>query len=196
MSPAMIDKDAAPRLLRWRPFFLLTLFFCSALVLGGCSGKEEASPVPVKAKSGDGAAVKAHKIPTDAAHLDVGFQHFNKGLKLALQGKYDMALKEYEQALKVHPKSAETYNNIGFAYYDKKDYDEAISNQEKALELNPDIANAFFGLALAYEKKGDKEKALVNWKEFTKRADPKSKWHKNAMRHIKDLTMNKKQMTH
>lgn len=181
-----------------RPGILIvvSVFFCFAVVLGGCSGKDEGTAPSVKGQAVKGAAADAHKMPKDAAHLDVGFQHFNKGLRLALQGKYDLALKEYEEALKTHPDSAETYNNIGFAYYDKKEFDEAIANQKKALELNPEIANAYFGLALAYEKKGEMQKALSNWKEFTKRSDPKSKWHKNAMRHIENLSTTKKQMTH
>jgi len=173
--------------------------FVLALDLSGCSKKSDTPATSKAAKqAGQRAAppVAPHKMPPHSTPSDPVMEHFNKGLRNSLQGKYDKAIKEYRAVLKARPDSAAAYNNIGFAWYDKKDMDKAIKNHKKALELNPDLANGYYGLALAYEKKGDKEKALKNWQEFTKRADPSSKWHLKAMDHIKKLTANKKQKTH
>jgi len=169
--------------------------FVLALDLSGCSKKNETPPAP-RAAGQAAPAMAPHKMPPHGMKADPVMEHFNTGLKYSLKGKYDLAIKEYRAVLKKRPDSAAAYNNIGFAWYDKKDMDKAIKNHKKALKLNPDLANGYYGLALAYEKKGDKEKALKNWQEFTKRADPSSKWHMKAMDHIKKLTANRKQKTH
>jgi len=175
---------------------VVTVLFCLVLAVSGCSKTNEAPSAAKNIKGHKTIGVPAHKMPGDAAHSSSGISNFNKAVMLSRHKQYDEAIKEYLLHLKAHPKSAAAYNNIGFAYYDKKDLDKAIENHKKSLELNPELANGYFGLALAYEKKGDKKKALANWKEFTKRADPSSKWHKKAMEHIKELTKNKKQKTH
>ncbi len=186
-----------PWTLRLRMLMVVTALIFFAFEISGCSKKKEApATAPAKARSEKAPVVAPHQMPADAGHGVPGIDHFNKGLQLSSHKKYDEAIKEYRLALKARPKSAAAYNNIGFAYYDKKDMDRAIENHGKAVELNPSLANGYFGLALAYEKKGDNTKALANWKEFTKRVDPKSPWHKKAMEHIKELTKNKKQKTH
>jgi len=190
---------SAQRVSPWlRMLMAVAVLFFLAIDISGCSKKDEAPVVAKKTQAPQAGGNAAHKMPTDAQHSAPGMKHFNKGLEYSLQHKYAAAIKEYRLALKTRPKLAAAYNNIGFAYYDKKELDKAIKNHNKALEITPSLANAYFGLALAYEKKGDKDKALTNWKEFTKRADPKSKWHIKAMAHIKELTKktNTKQKTH
>ncbi len=195
MIPAMRVR---PWTMRLKMLMVITALFFFALDISGCSKKNETPPVAKKAQGKPTIGVPAHKMPSDARHSDPRLVHFNKGLQYSLHQKYDEAIAEYKLVLKTHPGNAPAYNNIGFAYYDKKDMDKAIENHGKALKIDPELANAYFGLALAYEKKGDKKKALANWKEYTKRADPKTKWHMKAMGHIKELTTktNPKQKTH
>jgi len=193
MISAMREKPKTPRM---RIFILIIALFFFAIDISGCSQQSEGPAVSKKPQGHKTIGVPAHKMPRNAKHRASYGEHFNKALQLAMQQKYDEAIKEYKLHLKAHPGSAAAYNNIGFAYYDKKDMDKAIENHRKALEISPSLVNGYFGLALAYEKKGDTKKALTNWQEFTKRADPKSKWHIKAMRHIKELTKNKKQKTH
>ena len=63
----------------------------------------------------------------------------------------------------------------------------AVVHQKKALELKPELANGYFGLAMAYEKMGKKTEAIANWKEFSKLAQPHSKWWMTAQEHIQAL---------
>ncbi len=193
MGPARVERS---RILHPGLFLAIMALFLFGLAMSGCSKKNEAPSAPKKAIGRKTIGVPSHKAPPHTNPHDPAMEHFFKGLRLSQTHKYDLAIKEYREVLKKRPKSAEAYNNIGFAYYDMKDYKRAIKNHKKALEINHDLANAYFGLALAYEKKGEKKKALANWQEFTKRADPGSKWHKKAMEHIKDLTKNQKQKTH
>jgi len=189
-------KSAGPWTLGLKMVLVVSVLTFLTLDISGCSKKNEAPAVAKKAQGKPTIGVPAHKVPVGPQHSSPHMEHFNKALQYSLHQKYDDAISEYKLVLKKHPNSAAAYNNIGFAYYDKKDIDKAIENHSKALELNPKLANGYFGLALAYEKKGDNNKALANWKEYAKMADPKIKWHKKAMSRIKELTKNKKQKTH
>ncbi|MBI5345240.1 MAG: tetratricopeptide repeat protein [Deltaproteobacteria bacterium] len=143
----------------------------SALILSGCSRGEKAAESP----------------SPSATVVDEGKAHFDKGVQLSMKGQYDEAIKEYEETIKLNPKSAQAYNNLGFAYMDKGDVERAIESQKKAVELNASLANAYYGLALALEKKGDKKEALKNWKEFMKMSEPHGKWWLKAQEHVKAL---------
>jgi tetratricopeptide (TPR) repeat protein len=113
--------------------------------------------------------------------------HFDKGVQHSMKGETDLAIKEFEETLRVNPASPEAHNNLGFAYYDKGDIDKAVEHQKKALEGNPNLANGYYGLAMALEKKGDKEGAIINWKQFMNLSQPHSKWWLQAQAHIKNL---------
>ena len=113
--------------------------------------------------------------------------HFNKGVEFSLKGDLAEAIREYEAAIKINPGIPEAHNNLGFAYMDQGELDKAVDHQKKALELKPDLANGYFGLAMAYEKMGKKTEAIANWKEFSKLAQPHSKWWMTAQEHIRAL---------
>lgn len=157
-------------------YFAASAAVVAALSLGpaGCS-KEQKSAETTTAQ------------PAVASSAAAAKEHFDKGVQFSMKGDLDGAIKEFDETLKLDPKSAEAHNNIGFAYYDKGDTDKAIEHQKMALENNPNLANGYFGLAMALEKKGDKEGAIANWKEFMKLAQPHSKWWMQAQAHIKNL---------
>ncbi|OGQ62270.1 MAG: hypothetical protein A2V21_309000 [Deltaproteobacteria bacterium GWC2_55_46] len=137
----------------------------------GCSKGEQAQNAPGQ----------------EAAQADPGKEHFEKGVQHSLKGELDEAIKEYETVLTYNPQSAEAYNNLGFAFYDKGAYDKAVESQKKAIEMNPNFAYAYYGLALALEKTGDKKGALENWKQFSNLAQPHSKWWTKAQERIQAL---------
>ncbi|HYE24600.1 MAG TPA: tetratricopeptide repeat protein [Clostridia bacterium] len=61
---------------------------------------------------------------------------WNKAGMAALQlGRYDEAIQAFSRATKQDKKYAEAVNNLGVAFYLKKDYRRAISHYRKALEL-------------------------------------------------------------
>lgn len=158
-----------------KKFFGIAALF-AALALGavlpsGCS-KESKSP------EGQQQAAQG---------ADAAKEHFDKGVQLSLKGQIDEAIKEYEETIRLNPKSSEAHNNLGFAYMDKGDVDKALEHQKHAVEINPNLANAYFGLAMAYEKKGDKPNAIANWKKFSEMSQPHSKWWTKAQEHIQAL---------
>ena len=96
-------------------------------------------------------------------------------------GDYDMAIKDYDEAIKFNPMSARTcnkeeftdfdreiwislaiaYNNRGAAYHYKKGkYDRAIEDYNQAIRLAPGNAAMYLNRGYAYDNKGDYDRAI------------------------------------
>lgn len=166
----------------------IAVFIGAAMLLAapyGCSKESKAPATKAEAPAMQG------EMPANHANLpgmqDEAKAHFDKGIEASLRGSLDDAIREYEAALKINDNIPEAHNNLGFAYLDKSEFEKAIEHQKRAIELKPDLANAYFGLAMAYERTGKGNEALVNWKEFSKLAQPHSKWWLTAQEHIKAL---------
>ncbi|CAF0863571.1 unnamed protein product [Didymodactylos carnosus] len=87
------------------------------------------------------------------------------------KGEYDLALMNYEKALKIklkalppdHPSLALTYGNMGIVLQEKGEYDLALMNYDKALKIqlkalppdHPDIALTYNNMGNVHQKKGE-----------------------------------------
>ena len=80
-------------------------------------------------------------------------------------GNYDLAIENFNEAIKLKPDFAAAYTNRGLVYRNKRNYDRAIEDHTKAIELNPDYAEAYFNRGNTYTEKGDFDLAIV---DFTK----------------------------
>ncbi len=74
-----------------------------------------------------------------------GYFDFNKG-------KYDDAIKYFENAIKSDPKAAIIYYNLGSTYLKMKEYTKAVNYLQKAVKLDPEFKEAHYNLALALGK--------------------------------------------
>ncbi|MHC4183915.1 MAG: tetratricopeptide repeat protein, partial [Planctomycetota bacterium] len=72
----------------------------------------------------------------------------------------EAAIKEFETAIDINPKSAEAYSNIGLIYCEKGMFDEAVTVLKKATEVDPTFPDAHNNLGYAYWNKGMKKKAM------------------------------------
>lgn len=77
------------------------------------------------------------------------------------EGKTELAIREYEEAIERNPASAATHFNLAIAYYLEKNMAGAISALEKVVELNPLDVEAHYNLACLwlYQKDLDKAKS-------------------------------------
>jgi tetratricopeptide (TPR) repeat protein len=88
----------------------------------------------------------------------------NRGVAYRRKGEYDRALRDYEQAIRLNPSSANAYNNRGVIYRIKCDYDRAIADYDEAIWLKSgDYPAAFYNRALAYSDKGEYDHALTDF---------------------------------
>ncbi len=81
-------------------------------------------------------------------------KHYNKGIELYKQGKYDQAGREFKKAIELKPNDVYALYGLGNTYYCKAKYDDAVKIYSKAININPDYAKVHYSLSLAYSKLG------------------------------------------
>jgi tetratricopeptide (TPR) repeat protein len=97
----------------------------------------------------------------------------NRGVARRLQGEYDLALQDYNEAIRLNPTSAAQFNNRGVIYRIKGNYDQAIADYGQAIALRNDYPAAFYNRALAYADKGAFDSALADF-AIVLRFDPRN----------------------
>ena len=83
---------------------------------------------------------------------------FQKGDRLAQTDKLEEAIAAYRQALRIQPKYAEAYHQIGLAYGRLNQYPEAVKAFKEAVHLRPQWGLAQENLGVAYIK-------MANWRD-------------------------------
>ena len=114
--------------------------------------------------------------PTPEAHHALGKVYL-------AQGKFDDAIREFEQSLSGNKNQAQIYNDLGVAWLQKGDVNRSIDSFNKALQLDGNSLEALFNRALAYEKQSRFDEAKADWNEYLKR-DSTSPWADEARRHL------------
>jgi tetratricopeptide (TPR) repeat protein len=121
-----------------------------------CTGRE--GPIADVVIAGCTAIIQAAQEP--AAKLATAFN--NRGVAYRLKGKYDQALEDFDQSIRLNPSSPKHYNNRGIIYRIRHDYDRAIADYNEAIWLKSDFPAAFYNRAVAYFDQGEYERALAD----------------------------------
>ena len=79
-------------------------------------------------------------------------------------GEYDLAVEEFEAALRLNPNYFFALSNLGNIYGKKKKYDQAILYTQKALEQKPDYAPGHYNLAKALHLTGNPDQAMSSYR--------------------------------
>ncbi len=104
------------------------------------------------------------------------------GIAMRKQGKWEMAVANYKEALKVAPNEAGLYYNIGLAYTDGKEYAKCAQSFNKALKSDHEIhkkspsvarniASVFLKIGMIGEAKSLIEDSLVVFSDDSKLKD-------------------------
>ncbi len=83
----------------------------------------------------------------------------DRGLQLYREKRYDEAVVQFTEALKLRPDFAQAANNLGFVYYRQQRYAEAARWLENTLKIDPSRAVAYLNLGDAYFNDGNTTKA-------------------------------------
>ena len=89
--------------------------------------------------------------------------HVLRGDVYAEEENWDLALAEYEQAIRLNPDHAAAYAGRGYALAGKGDEGAAIDDYIRAIRLDPNNLVAYARRGLAYERQGDAEKAAADF---------------------------------
>lgn len=84
---------------------------------------------------------------------------FNLGLQHLRDGRIDMAIESFKQAIKEDPKNAYFQKGLGMAYLAKREPGKAVEAFKKALEINPYYADVHNDLGTALSLAGKPEEA-------------------------------------
>ena len=68
-------------------------------------------------------------------------EHFEKGLEYGNQDKWDEAIAEFQEAIRLDPEFGRAYWGLGYSYLAKGELGKAIEALEKYLQLEPDASD-------------------------------------------------------
>jgi len=100
---------------------------------------------------------KSEKYPGASSEVNL---YNSRGYNSFEKGQFDLAIADYNRALKIDPNDPMVLANRGIAYAAKGDFDKAIADHTKVVELDPKNSKAYHDLGLSYANKGDFDKAI------------------------------------
>ncbi len=72
------------------------------------------------------------------------------------------SIKDYDEAIRLDPQSAEAHYKRGFAYQNMGQGERAIEDFDRAIRINPEFAMAYSNRGYAYLNKGQYDRAVVD----------------------------------
>jgi len=114
-------------------------------------------------------AITSRKL--SPANLSITFN--SRGIAWHDKGDNDRAIADFNEAIRLNPKDADTFANRGIAWGNKGDNDRAIADFNEAIRLNPQDTLAFANRGIAWRNKGDNDRAIADFNEMI-RLNPKS----------------------
>ena len=119
----------------------------------------EHNPTPDQKISGCTAVIEAGKLKGKG----LAFAFINRGVAYYEKGQHDLAMDNYDQAIKLNPKYASAFFNRGSSFQDKKQHDRAIEDYDQAIKFDPKYADAFFNRGNTYQDKGQPDRAIQDY---------------------------------
>ena len=80
-------------------------------------------------------------VPTPPPAVSPAVEHFDKGFEYFQQEKWDEAMAEFQEAIRLDPEFGEAYEGLGYSYVNKGEFEKAIEALEKYLQLEPDASD-------------------------------------------------------
>ena len=92
-------------------------------------------------------------------------QKLQEAISKHQEGRLEEAEKIYLDILKIDPKNADVYNNLGILFQINNKFEEAIEYYKKAIEFKSDFAEAYNNLGFLLQKLKRFDEAVINYNE-------------------------------
>ena len=104
--------------------------------------------------------------------------YINRGILEMSRERYDVAEKNFDDALTLLPKLPEAHVDLGSTLINMKKYDEGVKETELGIQLGThEPERAWYNLGIAYERQGNIQKAYESYRQASnlnpKWQDPK-----------------------
>jgi tetratricopeptide (TPR) repeat protein len=139
---------------------------------------EQGKWIKVRQQDKEGWFAKADAVPLEEAvdyftrRIDSSpqdaYAYKSRGHARRLGSELDLALKDYDEAIRLAPKEAAYRFGRGTAWHETGDYDKAIKDYNEAIQLDPKYTLAYHTRGLAWRAKGDYDKAIGDFTEAIK----------------------------
>ena len=145
-----------------------TQLSADAIALNGrvdaAQGGNEAAVKVANLQGGSNTLVVPAAVPTSDRQR--AQQANDRGLQLYREKRYEEAVAQFTEALKLRPDFAQAANNLGFVYYRQQRYLEAARWLENTLKIDPSRAVAYLNLGDAWFHAGEKARAKQAYTTF------------------------------
>ncbi|MCX5893812.1 MAG: tetratricopeptide repeat protein [Deltaproteobacteria bacterium] len=91
--------------------------------------------------------------------------YVEQGMENSQIGRYDQAIKDFNDALKVKPNDATLITYRGVVYYAKGQIDLAMKDFNRAIEIDPKAGKAYYQRGMIYENQGKYAQAVTELKK-------------------------------
>lgn len=122
------------------------------------------APAPVVAAPslGDDPTIKALTNRLAANPNDQN-SYYKRGQVYAAKGAYSLAIRDFDQAIRLNPGDVEAHNNRCWSYAVEGDLERALKDCNEALRLRPGFVDALDSRGLVQLKRGDARKAAADF---------------------------------
>ena len=91
--------------------------------------------------------------------------HYDRAVTFEQLGKPDLAIKEYEEAVRIKPRLWQAHSNLGLLLIEKGRTDDAMSHFFESMAINPDDYWSPYGLGLIYSRQGRYREAVQQYEK-------------------------------
>jgi len=107
----------------------------------------------------------------------------NRGIAYSAKGDTELAMADWNEAIRLDPHFARAYVNRGKAYALKGSYDLAVNDLTEAVRLDSRYTESYVSRGFVFEKKGDNASAIADYRKALS-IDPTYQWVKDALKRL------------
>ena len=89
-------------------------------------------------------------------------EHFSAGVQLQNQERWEEAIAEYDEAIRLDPQNADAYSNRGFTYFKLDQFEQAIQDYGEAIRLDPRNPMIYANRAVMYRLVDKNDEAIAD----------------------------------
>jgi hypothetical protein len=88
----------------------------------------------------------------------------SRGVAYGKLGNYALAISDFDRAIEINPKYADTYYNRGLTYRKLGNHRQALEDFDRAIEINPEYAEAYYNRGVVYAILRNERQAIEDMK--------------------------------